>query len=213
MQRQYNTLNPLVSLHIPKCAGQSFRVELEIACQGKYSLDYHYPDVGVFLPANSNVARKIIHGHFVRWKDAAVEQVFPEADQFITIVRDPYDVCISAYFYGKDNLLPWAMSLSIEDFLCWWLDQDEHNGPLLGALPSIESFHLIEDYCNNFICIGAVDKLERFYSELGAILNVRFDPRVFVNRSNHVGNVPDLRKEFKRKFSLDYELFNFVAAR
>lgn len=206
--KPYNPNLGLIMLHIPKCAGQSLQISLEMACNNSYCLSYFYPDIGVNLAKNWNSRRSIVLGHFIRWKGQSIETTCPLASQFITILRDPFDVCVSAYFYGLKEGFTWATSMSIEDFLNWWLLQDF--GPLTGALPEFKFDESVIDYCKRFVYIGTVSKIDRFYSEVGRILGVKFEWNGIANTSEYTKSVPDLRSAFRRKFSRDYLLYDFV---
>lgn len=206
--RDYNPLDPLISLHVPKCAGQSFIKSLEMACSSVYSLKYFYPDIGVNLPEDWYSPNTIIHGHFVRWKGHSVEEVCIGASQFITIVRDPFDICVSAYFYGLRDGHEWATSMSLESFLEWWLAQEI--GPLMGALPYFAEARTIEDYCEQFVCIGEVSQINKFYDHLSIILGTVLPKDIIVNTSIYTEKIPDMRCHFQKRHRLDYELFNFI---
>jgi hypothetical protein len=183
---------------------------LELACRKSFRLIYYYPDLSQELPSDWNQSNTIIHGHFVRWKDHEVEQMCPDVCQYMTILRDPFDLCVSAYFYGLKQGYVWATSMSLEDFLTWWLEQDF--GPLLGALPDINVCSSIKEYCEQFIYIGLVHRLHEHNSVISRILGVQFGQIPMINTSSRTMPIPDLRREFKIKHYLDYELFNYVCS-
>src|SRR5215468_759555 len=100
--RPYNKDKPLISLHIPKCGGSSFHAVLE-----------RWFGMGLYLhyfrgPLNEERPRKYelksgtcVHGHFSRRRKTGVLDYYPEAEQFIIIVRDPFEMAVSYYFYAK----------------------------------------------------------------------------------------------------------------
>ncbi|MBN8474948.1 hypothetical protein [Sulfuritalea sp.] len=205
---KYNDLLPVVSLHVPKSAGSSFHNALFSATQYGYKVISYYPDVGYSLPSDWNSPRTIIHGHFIRRLGQGVEKICPDVNQFIAVVRDPFDICVSAYYYGLSMGFEWAKTLDIDGFLHWWLEQDE--GPLLGSLPPIEESERIDEYTRKFLHIGLASNLSEFVKEIEPTFGVRFGELPFLNSSLSAKSCPDLRRDFRRKHWRDYELYDFV---
>lgn len=203
---EFDPNKPLVSLHVPKCAGSSFGQDLS-QISNYYSVIYFYPEIGYILPNDWHRPKTIIHGHFVRWKNHAVEDFCPDC-QYITLLRDPYDVCVSAYYYGLRNNLSWAVNSTIKEYFEWWLNSDI--GPLTGSLLSLDKFNSIEEYCSKFICIGSVSRINDFYSKLERVLNVVFVTSSHLNVSKVLPNTPDYRNAFKERFPFDFDLYNYV---
>ncbi|WP_312780410.1 sulfotransferase family 2 domain-containing protein [Brevundimonas sp.] len=93
--KRYDPAKLLVSLHIPKTAGTSFRAIL-----GDWfgeRLHNHYPGWATPLTRTDAQADACVHGHFTRRNDSAIHQYYPDADQVITIMRDPFDRAISEW--------------------------------------------------------------------------------------------------------------------
>src|SRR5262245_8731415 len=97
----YDPEKPLISLHIPKCGGTSFRAVLQ---------HWFGPNLyrHCFYERLTKPPRKYdleggmcIHGHFNRKRQIGVSDYYPEVDQFITILRDPFEMTVSRYFYAK----------------------------------------------------------------------------------------------------------------
>jgi hypothetical protein len=84
----------LVSLHIPKTAGTSFR-DVLASVYGKKGV--HRLDHGKF-PKNLPAGLRVIHGHF-QWPELRDFYGLGEAIPLITWVRDPADRVISNYYY------------------------------------------------------------------------------------------------------------------
>jgi len=107
--KTYNHKKPLLSIHVPKCGGNSFKVIL--ADWFKNNLHFHYynnkldkpPQIAKLKKNGSFVENLCIHGHFNRKRNISIETDYPEVDQFITIVRDPIEIQISNYFYLKKH--------------------------------------------------------------------------------------------------------------
>lgn len=166
----YNPEIPLISLHIPKCSGTSLSHSLHAAnFSEKYRLLNYYPDIGINNLNDYNKANTIIHGHFVRWKNSAVEDIIENPSQFITIVRNPIDTLLSGYFYGKQNNFEWATNKSLEEFIIWHLENDI--SPIFGAVQKLTNESNPEDICSQFLIIKTINQLNEFVEELSEMLN------------------------------------------
>lgn len=112
----------IISIHIPKTAGRSWRAQLESEFGSRLLLDKEFEKIDsietykeIFetntpraderkeaLKAELNASRDelmrdydVIHGHFVADK---YMDIFPTT-QFVAIFRDPYQQMVSAYYY------------------------------------------------------------------------------------------------------------------
>ena len=208
INRKYDDSKPLISLHIPKCAGQSMASSILGLSANEFHTIPYYPEVGLNLPDNWNCQKTIIHGHFVRWKGFAVEDICPNANQFTTVLREPFDIVVSAYFYGLFNNYDWALSNTLDTFMDWWINSG--NTPLTGSLISTKGVNTVSDYTDKFILIGVVEYLDLYTEQLGDILNTRIDPPPKINTSKYTMDIPDRRSEFKKLMKFDYELYEYV---
>ncbi|TXS91339.1 hypothetical protein FV139_16545 [Parahaliea maris] len=110
----------LVSVHLPKTAGTSFREALSESYGTRLYTDYNDRPVNtpllslrlrtvcsaVTLPFNSPVLTgsfDCVHGHFLPFKYCALGVT--ASPQFITWLRDPLDRLLSHYFYWRDASL------------------------------------------------------------------------------------------------------------
>lgn len=169
--KNYNPELPLISLHIPKCSGTSLlRAFADGHKEQKFNLIRFYPDIGISLPENYSDSKTIIHGHFVRWKNAAVEDKVAKPEQFVTVVRDPIDALISGYWYGIQNGHDWAMKHSPESFLKWHIDANI--SPIFGALQKLEDETNPENIVSKFLIIKTADQIDLFIEELSEMLKI-----------------------------------------
>lgn len=209
--KRFNNQKPLVSLHIPKCAGQSFLACLNTIGEGNYKIAPYYPEIGWTLTPNWNMPSTIVHGHFVRWKGCSVEDVCIGASQFTTVLRNPFDVIVSAFFYGIQHKHEWATSQSLDAYLDWWLCSG--HGPLTGALLHVADGESVEEYANRFLLIGVVGHMNSYTEQLGALLGAKIPPANVVNSSEYFLDVPDREAEFRLAMPFDFELYEYVSAR
>lgn len=101
--RGYDPALPLYSIHLPKCGGSSFTLLL----RGWFGERFHAHYRGEvdnappqrFEPAPGSC----VHGHFNRAKGIGVLEYYPDAQQIVTVLRDPLEMAISNYFYWRDK--------------------------------------------------------------------------------------------------------------
>ena len=206
--RPYDPSRPLISLHVPKCEGTGLMDIFFALPADRFRYLPHYPDVGAQLPPDWNEPGVLIHGHSQRFKGQAIETICPGADQFIAIQRDPLDVLISSYYYGRRYGHSWAVDISIECYLNWWFEQPQ--GPLATALPACQQATTLDDYVSGFVCIGLMEHLPAFYQALGRILNIATTPPRMVNKTNYQFVGAGLRLRAEQSFAWDYALIERV---
>jgi hypothetical protein len=107
--REYDRRKPLISIHIPKCAGTSFVGVLE-HWYGRRLYRHYFDERRGRMPERIDLEhgrfgrrRKgvCVHGHFNSDRGFGVREYYPEVEQFITIVRDPFELHLSNFFYLK----------------------------------------------------------------------------------------------------------------
>ncbi len=216
--KAYNPEKPLFSLHVPKCAGQSFRSLLQHWFGDRFFIHY-FQQNGAMPPRHSLAGGACVHGHFNRAKGMGVEAYYPGAEQFITILRDPLEVAISNYFFWKRK----ARQRQIERGAIRAGSEDDYRGiddffrkrprsHMLNFLPgplSRENYREILD--RHFVWIGLVDHLDDGAAVLAERLG--FPPRAIgrVNASPRDEDLsPERRQEFMRRNELEFEIFRAV---
>lgn len=105
--RPYDPALPLISIHIPKCAGSSLVDVLRHWFAGP-RLRMHYRPAGTpslhgasdgLPPRHALSAGMCVHGHFNGARGFGVWDYYPEASQFITFVREPFDRFVSQWLH------------------------------------------------------------------------------------------------------------------
>lgn len=127
-QRKKDSLNPinpeLLSIHIPKTAGRTFReiLKSQYGVDGVLSLDHYYLTKQNEQLADHPTDRyPVIHGHLPYRQ---ISKVALPSSKYITWLRHPVDRVISNYYHYRDSVFPAkqkrnpsAQLVSIEDFI------------------------------------------------------------------------------------------------
>lgn len=114
----YDRTRPLIFLHIPKMGGTSMRKQFQEAYKDGLFLHYNEQIMssGLLLlrqpgkldwPRLEKLAQVkpvCIYGHFRRAEGTGADQVYPEATQFATVLRNPVEATISSYFYTRRKI-------------------------------------------------------------------------------------------------------------
>lgn len=207
--RKYDSSKLLVSIHVPKCAGTSLTTWLEGMFPGQLHL--HYPDDAPPERYDQS-ARSCVHGHFYHheWPIGALDY-YPQADQFITVLRDPLQMMISSYFYQcKMGDPPFAELESYLDHVTHW----HRLFPYLGLPLSYTEELDIREVEDKFVWLGVVEELERSLSNISSQLNIT--PRIEIPHSNQSPressdcNVEYWGQVFRDRFRWEYQLYDFA---
>ena len=229
--RAYDPTRPLFSLHVPKTAGASFRQDLE-AWFGPDRLALHYRGDQGEAPARAALSAGLcVHGHFNRLRGIGVRQYYPEADQFIVLLRDPFDRFVSAWRYlhfqirsgvsapefaDRPDLEDWLdrrrrAAEAREDpfsFLAQLADPTDPADPPAVFGPEYLAVGVTERYAQSLELIAAV--LGRTPPEAVTRVNLASDPH---RAGDPTEQRPDLRRVYERAFPLEYAVYEAAVAR
>ncbi|MCA0873479.1 sulfotransferase family protein [Seohaeicola saemankumensis] len=108
--QEYDPAKPLIYIHVPKTGGQSVRQIFQSWFHDR--IRFHYfdaangrlPDrIDLDSPENRQ-APPLIYGHFNSERGFGIEQYYPGVRQFVTILRDPFDMHVSRFFYARGRM-------------------------------------------------------------------------------------------------------------
>ena len=224
--KKYDPNKPVLYTHIPKCAGTSV-VRL---LKHWFADDYHklnqdetkdiiLPRVatqdskGDWLP---NV--KCIHGHFNHGRGYGLPYFYPEIDQYFTILRDPFDLVCSMYFFAKGRSIRgefWFKGEQVDI-----RDQFPTIGHYVRSHPYWLFDHLpqnltMENYqkrlADTFVYVGVFEDLQTSINNLGKILGKPKWELPLTNSSTYDEMVPEnLRKAFYQDYPLLQRIYQFA---
>ncbi len=226
--KAYNPDEPIIYTHIPKCAGTSVvRLLTEWLGPAYHKLnqderqDILLPKVetrdadGNWLP---NV--KCIHGHFNHGRGYGLPYYYPEITQYFTILRDPFDLIVSMYFFAKgrskegrfwfrgeqvdfSKLYP-SVAEYVRDYPYW----------LFHHLPQDVTLVNYRDVLpRRFVYLGIFEEMEVTLRNLAKILGKPERALPQLNVSNYDEKVPEaLREQFYRDYPLLKQVYDFALA-
>lgn len=214
--KQYNREIPLLSIHIPKCGGTSFKEVLKEWYGGNLLLHYYNEKEGRVPKKHklktwySKYYKKdlCIHGHFNHKREFGVDNYYPEIKQAITFLRDPLEIALSVFFYNH-RLIKEGKNYRDKKKIEMYNDIDEFlentNSYIKLFLPKEM---LIENVDNYFVHIGIMEHYQKSMDILAEKLG---KPKIKVphkNISQRTQNPSESSiKKFKSKCKFEYLLY------
>lgn len=217
--QKYDFSQPIIFIHIPKTAGTSV---LEIFKQwfGNGLLLHYYKEQLCEMPVHHDIFSKhsvsqpvVVYGHFNRRRSFGVEDYYPQAKQFITILRDPLERLISNYFYIKKVAHGWRKYPQP-------LDADlgnyvrDNKSVMLNYFPREVTFdnykEIIEKY---FVEIGVVEEIELTMVRIAKALGMPYCAEMLecINATSRDQAISEeLRNVFIEENELEYYVFNYI---
>jgi hypothetical protein len=224
--RTYDPDQPLIFTHIPKCAGTSFVRLLShwfAKTYRKLNQDETRDIVLPKVPAQDAEGRwlpdvRCIHGHFNHGRGYGLPYFYPEITQYITVLRDPFDIVVSMYFFFKARSLSGRYLFrgqpidirehyaSVEDYVRdypYWL---------YDHLPrDVNAKNYREKLAERFVYIGVFEDLDRSIQNLAMLLGKRPCRLPRMNVSQYDEPVPaHLRTRFYADYPLLKQIYDFA---
>jgi hypothetical protein len=219
---EYNPRRPLIVIHIPKAGGISTKVVFE-QWYGDGLLDHYYDQQRGRMPPRRDLAALhsaarpvVLHGHFNRLRGFGVEDYYPEANQFVTILRDPYELTISLYHHARREGHAWKDKSripreSLEEYLRKAKPNMLNHFPREVTLANYKD--LIEEF---FIAIGITERLGDSMAWIARKLGKTYDPSMLEHRNRGDGKqrpADDLREIFMENNPLEFAVYHYALER
>ena len=226
----YDPKKTLISIHIPKCAGVALTNILKVWFNESFLTHYHN-EIQNKPPKKHKLytgffkkkprSGLCIHGHFNNNRGNGVRDYYPEVEQLITMIRNPFDLHLSNYFYVRKM----AQSQVDRAYRGGKLHPIiENNWNLEDYLRNIKKSHIccflpfditLENYQqalkNQFLYIGISERLQNSVDILAKKLGF---PTVAVpqtNISEWNEPIPDgAREEFEEANPLEMSIYRFA---
>ena len=220
--RDYNPKEPLISLHLPKCAGTSFNNVLKEWFFPLFWRHYYNQKTGknpIKLPLSQTISKfnkLCIHGHFDNRKKIGVKDYYPNAKQFVSIMRDPIETRLSMYNYMKYSAKKGAFysggnkvrsfDTPIDDFFT--------NGRLvmLDLMPFDFTVSNYKDVINNnFIYFGLFENIQESVNDLADILSTKSINIPHLNKAEkEYYPSQEALNTFKDNHVLEYKIYDYL---
>lgn len=220
--KNYSKHEPLIIIHTPKTAGTSVRAVFESWFRPNFRTHYFdwqqkampkRHDIEVLHSKDKPLA---IYGHFNSDRGFGVQDYYPEAAQFITILRDPFEMMVSRYFYLREqevqrNSPPRLQLMDLVSYL------RQEKVEMLNFFPrevtSSNYKDIIEQY---FVEVGVTDKLAKSLARIAKKLGYEFDEGDIqhMNKSKKIEEFPAwYRKEYVDKHPLEFAVYEYALSR
>lgn len=215
----YDKDKSLLFIHIPKCGGSSLiqviKGWFKTACH-----EHYYQPETASMPQKYPLKKgTCIYGHFNRKRGFGIEDYYPDAEQFITFLREPLEIAISNYFYWKWTLRPYRLELGtlkegdqwdfrdIQDFF-----EKRPRSHMLDFLPrDLNATNFQNVLEETFIYIGITEDLDTSVNHLAKRLGFPQTQVERLNKSRRDEELPDrLRDKFIEENKLEYSIYNYA---
>ena len=220
--KQYDPDLPLFMIHIPKTGGASV-LECIKDWFGDGLLLHYYDDVNGKMPEKYDLARVhsretpvMLYGHFNKNRHFGIPDYYPEASQFISILRDPFEQMISGYYFTRRVGVAWKDKSRIPQADIGEFLRNTRSGMLHQFPVEVTMENYQEVIENNFIEIGITEHLDESLRRIAAKLGKPYDSKTLkhLNISKRDENVPyELKGEFMAKNPLEYAVYNYALSK
>ena len=217
--RDYDPTAPLIFIHLPKTAGTSVKEIVRRWYPGR--LHYHYIDeaagrMPLPLPPGRLADREappLIYGHFNRQRGAGIEAYYPDISQFVSILRDPFDMTVSAIYYWRSATDPGAdlSKIGTSQIAKKLRKRKPHTLQHFPAGLTMQNYRDV--LSEKFVHLGVTEDLPRSMAQIATKLGKPFAPDDLprANVTERQRDFPDaLRHEYRERFPLEHAIYDFA---
>lgn len=220
--REYDRSQPLIVIHIPKAAGTSAR-EVFKRWFGANLREHYFRQWRSRMPKRLDLAKLhseqrplALYGHFNSRRGFGIQDYYPEAGQFVTILRDPFEAVVSTYFYRRKIGTGWrdpsrVPQGELRDFLLATPPNMLNHFPRPVTMENYRA--MIEE---SFIEVGVMEHLEESLRRIADKLGMPFEPSWLPHLNAAERNQPgvsELREEYMQRHPLEFEVYRYALSR
>jgi hypothetical protein len=222
--KTYDPDLPLFSLHIPKCGGTSLLGALH-KWFWRWRVTEHYRGKNEPLPAPTGLIRKmVVHGHFNAGGGRSVLDFYPQAGQFMTFLREPFDRYLSLWHF-----MP---KVAAKNRNPGWIERRgdfetalRRRARLQRAGRNFESFvwhfpqppnvaDIGEQMDRSYVFVGIMERYQESLDALAAVLGKqRIDVAHLNATERESNNYENLRRFYRRHFADEYTVYEAALRR
>lgn len=220
----YDPAEPVIFVHVPKCAGTSFIRLL----RRWYGPTYHHPHQDetkdILIPkvatrlasGEFDPQVKVIHAHWDHGRGYGLPYYCPEVTQYFTIARDPFDMIVSMYFFvkGKCERGEFRYRGEVQDLRELYPSVDHYldaeQGWVQNHLPIDMSCDNLSDYvARRFVYLGWFEQMETSIDHLAFVLGQKRQILPRHNVSRYDEQVPEHRRsEIHERYPIMKRLYD-----
>ena len=222
--KSYDPASPLISLHIPKTGGSSLVRALERWFPAG-RLIKHYRGKSGGLPVRHTLQGPVcVHGHFNAARGFGVAQYYPQVDQFMTFLREPFDRFQSLWFFlnrmkregrpvealdGDPDFQTFLHLRAAEQM------QNRNSYSFVWQFPDVANHTDIGDLMDRrFVFVGIMERYRESLDALAAVLGKPKAPAVHFNKTKRADNACEAWRPFYEKhFAAEFEIYEAALAR
>ena len=210
--RNYDPSKPLIFSHIPKTAGSSLRVVFQDWFGDRCHQHYRDQENGpAGLPKKVAIGGRplVLFGHFNGALGFGIKDYYPEVEQFLTVMREPFERVVSGYFFslGQGVNMP-----SIDEFI---MSYPNNPGGILNYFPfGVTAGNHKELIERHFVDIGTTETLSQSVARFARKLGKECPKEIpVINASRYTESVPGhLRDVFRERNKLECEIYDYVSS-
>ncbi len=214
--RDFDRRQPLIVIHVPKAAGTSSRKFFQ-AWYGDGFLRHYFNQKKEQMPKKYDLFELhsinnpiVLHGHFNKVRGFGVEDYYPEVKQFITILRDPFELEISKYFFIRKHGIDWN-GMPVDDIKEHLIGAKSH---MLDYFPREVTFNNYKEIiAKYFIEIGVTKHLRNSMKWIAYKIGMQYEDELFGyhNTTERDQEVPNYLKDiFIENNQLEFDVYNYV---
>lgn len=209
--REYDPSKPLIFSHIPKTAGSSLRAVFQHWFGDR--CHEHYRDQGnasAGLPQRVAISGRplVLFGHFNGALGFGIRDYYPEVEQFLTVMREPFARAVSGYFYAL------GQGVNVPSMDAFVMSYPNNPGGILNYFPfRVTADNYKELIERHFVDIGTTETLPQSVARFARKLGKECPKDLpLINASTYTESVPDhLQDAFRERNGLEVEVYDYVA--
>ena len=219
--KTYQPEKPLISIHIPKCGGTTISQVLKAWFKDRLFLHY-FDEKCNRKPRKHPLDPGIcIHGHFNRRRGFGIRDYYPDVDQFVTLVRDPFEILVSRFFFTKKlesekknfrDGAEFGLESDVNEYLERETYNKEYTPNIMDYMPAdmnLSNFREVIE--SRFVYIGLLEDISYSIEAMSKKLGFELSRIHRLNSSARFQDVSDsVRKKFIDNHPFEFEIFDYV---